>query len=271
MTDLSAWFNAALLGLLEGLTEFIPVSSTGHLIMLGEILGFKGQAEDLFKVVIQLGAILAILLVYFSKLWGVLTGLFRGEKEAVRFTVAILLAFLPAAVIGVFAHSYIKNVLFNPLVVSVALIVGGIIILLAERIVKEPHHFEVERFPSRLSLSIGFIQCLAMIPGVSRSGATIIGSLLMGVERKTAAEFSFFLAIPTMLGAAVYDLYKNRDVLAVDSVGLIAVGFVCAFLSGLLVVRWLVGFVARHGFAPFGWYRIAIGSIMLTYLLVFAA
>ena len=269
--DTTPFFDAILLGLLEGLTEFIPVSSTGHLIMLGELLGFKGQAEDVFKVVIQLGAILAILLVYFSKLWGVLTGLFRGEKEAVRFTIAILLAFLPAAVIGVFAHSYIKSVLFNPTVVSVALIVGGIIILVAEKAVKTPRYFEVERFPARLSLSIGFVQCLAMVPGVSRSGATIIGSLLMGVERKTAAEFSFFLAIPTMLGAAVYDLYKNRDVLAVDSVGMIAVGFVCAFLAALLVVRWLVNFVGKHGFAPFAWYRIAIGSIMLTYLLFFAA
>lgn len=271
IAETTPFFDAILLGLLEGLTEFIPVSSTGHLIMLSEVLGFKGQAEDLFKVVIQLGAILAILLVYFSKLWGVLTGLFRGDKGAVRFTTAILLAFLPAAGIGVVAHSYIKSVLFNPTVVSIALIVGGVIILVAEKLVKTPRYFEVEKFPARLSLSIGFIQCLAMIPGVSRSGATIIGSLLMGVERKAAAEFSFFVAIPTMLGAATYDLYKNRDVLAVDSVSLIAVGFVVAFLSALVVVRWLVAFVSRHGFTPFAWYRIAIGTIMLSYLTFFAA
>lgn len=270
MSDLIHYLNAVLLGLLEGLTEFIPVSSTGHLILLGEMLGFKGEAEKLFEVVIQLGAILAILLVYFQKLWGVLRGLVRGDGDSLRFVMAILLAFLPAAVIGVMAHSYIKNVLFNPTVVSVALITGGIAILVAERMVPRPQHFAVEGFSPRLSLSIGLAQCLAMIPGVSRSGASIIGALLMGVERKTAAEFSFFLAIPTMLGAATYDTYKNRAVLEFGNVGLIAVGFLVAFLSALLVVRWLVGFVGRHGFAPFAWYRIAIGSIMLVWLMVFA-
>ncbi len=271
LTDLAQYLDAVLLGLLEGLTEFIPVSSTGHLILLGEMLGFKGQAEDLFKVVIQLGAILAILLVYFGKLWGVLRGLTQGNGESYRFTAAILLAFLPAAVIGALAHSYIKSVLFNPTVVSVALIVGGIAILAAERLVPRPQHFAVEAFPPKLSLAIGFAQCLAMIPGVSRSGATIIGALLMGVERKAAAEFSFFVAIPTMLGAATYDLYKNRAVLEVGNIGLIAIGFAVAFLSALLVVRWLVNFVGRHGFAPFAWYRIALGAIMLTWLTFFAA
>lgn len=271
LTDLAQYLDAVLLGLLEGLTEFIPVSSTGHLILLGEMLGFKGQAEDLFKVVIQLGAILAILLVYFGKLWGVVRGLTQGNGESYRFTAAILLAFLPAAVIGALAHSYIKSVLFNPTVVSVALIVGGIAILAAERLVPRPQHFAVEAFPPKLSLAIGFAQCLAMIPGVSRSGATIIGALLMGVERKAAAEFSFFVAIPTMLGAATYDLYKNRAVLEVGNIGLIAIGFAVAFLSALLVVRWLVNFVGRHGFAPFAWYRIALGAVMLTWLTFFAA
>ena len=270
LTDLVQFLDAVLLGLLEGLTEFIPVSSTGHLILLGEMLGFKGQAEDLFKVVIQLGAILAILLVYFHKLWAVLRGLVRGDGESFRFASAILLAFLPAAFIGATAHSYIKSVLFNPTVVSIALITGGIAILVAERLVPRPQHFAVEAFSPKLSLSIGFAQCLAMIPGVSRSGATIIGALLMGVERKAAAEFSFFVAIPTMLGAATYDLYKNRAVLEVGNVGIIAVGFLVAFLSALLVVRWLVGFVGRHGFAPFAWYRIAIGSVMLIWLTAFA-
>lgn len=271
LTDLAQYLDAVLLGLLEGLTEFIPVSSTGHLILLGEMLGFKGQAEDLFKVVIQLGAILAILLVYFGKLWGVVRGLIQGNGESFRFTAAILLAFLPAAIIGALAHSYIKSVLFNPTVVSVALITGGIAILAAERLVPRPQHFAVEAFPPKLSLAIGFAQCLAMIPGVSRSGATIIGALLMGVERKAAAEFSFFVAIPTMLGAATYDLYKNRAVLELGNVGLIAIGFIVAFLSALLVVRWLVNFVGRHGFAPFAWYRIALGTIMLTWLTFFAA
>lgn len=271
MTDLAQYLDAVILGLLEGLTEFIPVSSTGHLILMGEILGFKGQAEDVFKVVIQLGAILAILLVYFDKLFGVLKGLFQRNGESFRFAAAILLAFLPAAVIGAAAHSYIKSLLFNPMVVSTSLVVGGIAILVAERIVPRPQHFAVEAFPPKLSLAIGFAQCLAMIPGVSRSGATIIGALLMGVERKAAAEFSFFVAIPTMLGAATYDLYKNREVLEVGNVGLIAVGFLVAFLSALLVVRWLVNFVGRHGFAPFAWYRIVLGSIGLIWLTFFTA
>ena len=265
--DESTLISALVMGVVEGLTEFIPVSSTGHLILLGDLLGFQGPPGRLFEVVIQLGAILAVCVVYFQRLLNIVVSL-PSSPEARRFVVAILLAFLPAAVIGVFAHGFIKSVLFSPYVVSVALIVGGIAILWIERNLPTPRHFEVEAFSPRLALGIGMVQTLAMIPGVSRSGATILGALMMGVERRTAAEFSFFLAIPTMLGAVVYDTYKNADTLTSDGSLVIAAGFIAAFLAGLLVVRSLVAFVGRYGFAPFGWYRIALGMVMLAFLSV---
>jgi len=255
-------FNAALLGLVEGLTEFLPVSSTGHLILLDDILDFAGPPGKVFEVVIQLGAILAVCLVYFRRLWGVVVGL-RSEPRAQRFALAVVLAFLPAAVLGVLLHGFIKAVLFNPTVVCLALISGGIVILLVERLVPAPRHHEIEQFSPWLALKIGCCQCLAMVPGVSRSGATIIGSLLMGVDRRTAAEFSFFLAIPTMLGATVYDLAKNWSTMTADGLELIAIGFVVAFVSALLVVRGFIGFISRYGFAPFAWYRIVLGLGML--------
>ncbi|HRQ79627.1 MAG TPA: undecaprenyl-diphosphate phosphatase [Azospirillaceae bacterium] len=262
---LETYLNAALLGLVEGLTEFLPVSSTGHLILLVDLIGFQGPPGRVFEVAIQLGAILAICVVYFRRLWDVTINLGR-DPRAMRFVVAILLAFLPAAVIGVFAHKFIKEMLFNPTVVSVALVVGGVAILVIERFLPTPRYHEVERFPATLALKIGFFQCIAMIPGVSRSGATILGALLMRVDRRTAAEFSFFLAIPTMLGATAYDLYKNWSSMTVDDGALIAVGFVVAFVAAALVVRTLVDFVGRYGFSPFGWYRIALGSAMLVWL-----
>lgn len=262
---LETYFNAVLLGLVEGLTEFLPVSSTGHLILLVDLIGFQGPPGRVFEVAIQLGAILAICVVYFRRLWDVAVNLGR-DPRAMRFVVAILLAFLPAAVIGVFAHKFIKEMLFNPTVVSVALVVGGVAILVIERFLPTPRYHEVERFPATLALKIGFFQCIAMIPGVSRSGATILGALLMRVDRRTAAEFSFFLAIPTMLGATAYDLYKNWSSMTVDDGALIAVGFVVAFVAAALVVRTLVDFVGRYGFSPFGWYRIALGSAMLVWL-----
>lgn len=265
---LETYLNAALLGLVEGLTEFLPVSSTGHLILLVDLIGFQGPPGRVFEVAIQLGAILAICVVYFRRLWDVAINLGR-DPRAMRFVVAILLAFLPAAVIGVFAHKFIKEMLFNPTVVSVALVVGGVAILVIERFLPTPRYHEVERFPATLALKIGFFQCIAMIPGVSRSGATILGALLMRVDRRTAAEFSFFLAIPTMLGATVYDLYKNWSSMTVDDGALIAVGFVVAFIAAALVVRTLVDFVGRYGFSPFGWYRIALGSAMLVWLHLF--
>lgn len=262
MTDLATYLDAVILGIVEGLLEFLPVSSTGHLLLAGKLIGFEGPPGKVFEVVIQLGAILAVLVTYFSRLWKVLVGL-PTDPYARRFAGVVILAFLPSAVLGVFLHGFIKNVLFDPVVVCVALIVGGIVILVVERRLPATTVCAVEQFSFPLALKIGAFQCLAMIPGVSRSGATIIGSLLMGVERKAAAEFSFFLAIPTMLGAATYDLYKNRDVLSADSVGLIAVGFVVAFIAAMASVRLLLGIVSRYGFAPFAWYRIAAGSLFL--------
>lgn len=259
------FLDAALLGLVEGLTEFLPVSSTGHLILLVDLLGFTGPPGRVFEVAIQLGAILAICVVYFARLWGVARGLGR-DPRAMRFVVAILLAFLPAAVIGVALHKIIKEMLFNPTVVSVALVVGGVAILVLERFLPTPRYHEVERFPATLALKIGFFQCLAMVPGVSRSGATILGALMLQVDRRTAAEFSFFLAIPTMLGATVYDLYKNWASMTLDGGVIIAVGFAVAFIAAALVVRSLVDFVGRYGFSPFGWYRIVLGSTMLVWL-----
>ena len=260
--DTVTLLQAAFLGLVEGLTEFIPVSSTGHLILLVDLLGLEGPPGQVFEIVIQLGAILAILAVYAPTLWDVVVRA-PTDAGARRFILAVTLAFLPAAVIGALAHDFIKSVLFSPWVVSVALILGGIAILLIERLHPAPVHDRIEDFSPRLSLGIGTFQVLAMIPGVSRSGATIMGALMMGVERKTATLFSFFLAIPTMMGATVYDLYKNRHTLDFSGATVIAVGFVVAFLSALLVVRWLVGFVSRHGFGVFAWYRIALGIVML--------
>lgn len=259
------YLEAALLGLIEGLTEFLPVSSTGHLILLVDLLGFIGPPGKVFEVVIQLGAILAICLVYFGRLWRVAVGL-THSRASWRFVTAILVAFLPSAALGVLLHGFIKGVLFNPTVVCVALIVGGLAIILVERALPRPRHFEIEAFSPGLALRIGLFQCLALVPGVSRSGATILGSLLMGVDRRTAAEFSFFLAIPTMLGATVYDLYKNWSVMNLDAGALIAVGFACAFVAALIVVKTLLDFVSRYGFAPFGWYRIAVGTVMLAVL-----
>ena len=265
--DESTLISALVMGVVEGLTEFIPVSSTGHLILLGDLLGFQGPPGRLFEVVIQLGAILAVCIVYFQRLLNIVVSL-PSSPEARRFVLAILLAFLPSVVIGVLAHDFIKSVLFSPYVVSVALIIGGVAILWIERNLPRPRHFEVEAFSPQLAFGIGLVQTLAMVPGVSRSGATILGALMMGVERRTAAEFSFFLAIPTMLGAVIYDTYKNFDTLTSDGSLVIAAGFTAAFLAGLLVVRSLVIFVGRYGFAPFGWYRIALGVVMLTFLTV---
>ena len=259
------WLQVVLLGVLEGLTEFIPVSSTGHLILMEAVLGFEGPPGRVFEIAIQLGAILAVVVLYFSRLFAVLLGLPRDPASR-HFAIAVGLAFLPAALVGVLAHGYIKSVLFSPWVVAVSLIVGGVAILLIERARPVARIHAVEQLPFGRALAIGAVQCLAMIPGVSRSGATIMGALLLGVDRRTAAEFSFFLAIPTMIGATVYDLYKNRAVLTLDAGLVIGLGFVAAFIAAMLVVRALVGFVSRHGFAPFAWYRIALGMLALILL-----
>lgn len=259
---------AVVLGIIEGLTEFLPVSSTGHLLLTSHFLDFDAVPNNVFEVVIQFGAILAVCVAYWPRLWGTLKGL-PTERRAQRFTGIILLGFLPAMVLGFFLHDIIKSVLFSPLVVAWALLLGGVIILIVERLPKKDTYRTVDDMPLLLALKIGFCQAIAMIPGVSRSGATIIGANLLGVERKAAMEFSFFLAIPTMLAAASYDLYKNWTVLqaAQDSFGLMAVGLVAAFVSALVIVKTVLRFVAKYGFAPFGWYRIAVGLILLAVLL----
>ena len=256
---------SALLGLLEGLTEFIPVSSTGHLLLAAHFLGFESAGKT-FEVVIQLGAVLAILTVYFGKLVTVF-GTAHRDPAAFRFIISVLLAFLPAVVIGVLAHDFIKTVLFEtPKLIAIMLIVGGVILLFVERFAPEPTVQDASALPFRKALAIGFIQCLAMVPGVSRSGSTIVGALLLGVSKRAAAEFSFFLSLPTMAGAVAYDLYKNRDVLDFSAWTDISIGFVVAFLSAVLVVRWLLNFVSRNGYALFGWWRIIIGSLALAAL-----
>ncbi len=251
--------EALALGVLEGLTEFIPVSSTGHLLLAGHFLGFQSTGRT-FEVLIQLGAILAILSVYFARLLNIALRL-PGDPDARRFVIGILVAFLPAAVIGALAHGFIKDVLFEtPLVICIALILGGIVLLWMDRRPATPRFRDAERFPLGVCLAIGFAQCLAMIPGVSRSGATIVGALLLGCDKRSAAEFSFFLAMPTMAGAFAYDLYKNHALLTADDVAVIVVGFLAAFVAAVIVVRVLLDFVSRHGFAPFAWWRIAVGT-----------
>lgn len=255
-----------LLGIVEGLTEFIPVSSTGHLILAGTLLGFDSEASGTFEIVIQLGAILAVLVAYHKRFTDVLTGLMRREAGAIAFTRNILLGVIPSMAIGFVAYPYVKAMLGSPLIVAWALLIGGIAILVIERLVKEPTAHSVEAITWKTALGIGIVQCLSMIPGVSRSGATIMGALSFGVERKTAAEYSFFLAIPTMLAASSYDLLKSGADLGRGEWIDIAIGFVVSFVVALIVIRWFINIVSRYGFAPFAWYRIVIGSIALVWL-----
>jgi undecaprenyl-diphosphatase len=256
-----------LLGIVEGLTEFIPVSSTGHLILAGELLGFDSEAAGTFEIVIQLGAILAVVVLYWRRFWNVAVGLGRKDAGAIAFTRNIVLGFLPSMVIGFFVYDFVKAMLDAPILVAIALIVGGIAILVIERTVKVPHVESVETMGWKTALGVGIIQCLSMIPGVSRSGATIMGALSLGVERKTAAEYSFFLAVPTMLAASGYDLFKTGNALDSSAWLTIAVGFAVSFVVALIVIRWFVGIVSRHGFAPFAWYRIVAGTVALVWLL----
>lgn len=263
----SSTLVAALLGLIEGLTEFIPVSSTGHLLLAGHFLGFQSAGRT-FEVVIQLGAVLAILAVYSGRLWSVMRAA-PHDRAARRFLVSVLVAFFPAVVVGVLAHDFIKSVLFEtPMLIAVMLILGGIVLLFVDRLASVPRHDDAMALPLSVALKIGLFQCLAMIPGVSRSGATIVGGLWLGVGKRAAAEFSFFLSMPTMAGAFAYDLYKNVDVLDMGALNEIAVGFAMAFVSAILVVRWLLGYVSRHGYALFGWWRIIVGSAALIALLL---
>ncbi|WP_019171952.1 undecaprenyl-diphosphate phosphatase [Pseudaminobacter salicylatoxidans] len=259
--------EALLLGLLEGLTEFIPVSSTGHILLAGHFLGFQSTGKA-FEVLIQLGAILAILTVYFGRLWKIATDL-PSSPRARRFVFGILIAFLPAAVIGALAHSFIKTVLFEtPMLICIMLILGGLVLLWVDKLPLKPTYHEAMDFPLPVCLAIGFFQCLAMIPGTSRSGSTIVGALLMGADKRSAAEFSFFLAMPTMAGAFAYDLFKNRDILTAADLPIIATGFIAAFVMAVIVVRWLLDYVSRHGYALFALWRLAVGGAGLVALLV---
>lgn len=259
---------AILLGIVEGVTEFLPVSSTGHLILASELLGYDSEQWAMFNVVIQLGAILAVVVLYWRTFWAVAAGLLQRNPVSLRFVRNLIIAFIPAAVIGLALHDHIEGLLGSPRVVAVALIVGGVAILVIERLVREAHIVGIAEIPLLRVIGIGFIQCIAMIPGVSRSGATILGALSLGVERRTAAEFSFFLAIPTMLGATVLGLAKHGGSLAEGRVGWteIAVGFVVSFLVAILVIKWFVGIVSKHGFTPFAWYRIVAGTAALIWL-----
>ena len=258
--DVSLLWKTIVLGIVEGLTEFLPVSSTGHLVLMEELIGFEGPPGKVFEIVIQLGAILAVCWIYREKLISVLLGL-ASRAEARRFAINLIVAFLPAAVLGVLLHKIIKTVLLTPGVVCASLFVGGVIILIVERMRLRPLYRSVDEFSPWLAVKIGCCQTLAMIPGVSRAGATIIGGLLLGAERKAATEFSFFLAIPTMFGATVYDSYKNAGSFAGTNFVTIAIGFVVAFIVAMIVVRALIAFISTHGFAIFGWYRIVVGLV----------
>ena len=255
-----------ILGIVEGVTEFLPVSSTGHLILATRLLGYDAERWALFNVVIQLGAILAIVVLYWRTVWTVVVGLLKRDPAALRFARNLIVAFLPAAVIGLALHKMIEGLLGNAQVVATALMVGGAAIILIERAVKPGEIRGIADIPLKTVVGIGLCQCLAMVPGVSRSGATILGALALGVERRTAAEFSFFLAIPTMLGASALEIVKNRHAISEPgAVGplAIAIGAAVAFIVAVVVVRWFVNLVGRHGFTPFGWYRICIGAIAL--------
>lgn len=263
---MSTW-QVILLGLIEGLTEFIPVSSTGHVLLAGHFIGFNSPGKA-FEVLIQLGAILALLSVYAARILRIMYDLPR-DRSTQRFVFGILIAFLPAALIGALAHPIIKGVLFeSPMLICIMLIAGGIVLLYVDRMDLQPRYHDVKDYPPSLALKIGLCQCLAMVPGVSRSGATIVGALLMGTDKRSAAEFSFFLAMPTMAGAFAYDLYKNWSIIDSADATSIAIGFVTAFIAAVIVVRHLLSFVSHHGFSFFGWWRLIVGGLGLGALLV---
>jgi undecaprenyl-diphosphatase len=259
--------SAIVLAVIEGVTEFLPVSATGHMILAESLLGLKTSPSKVFEISIQFGAILSLCVAYYDQLWQIVRGLPRNAN-AQRFALGLVIAFLPAAALGVLLSDWITEYFFSPYVVSIAMVIGGVIILAIERALKVPRYYAIEDFPLSLFLKIGLCQCLALVPGISRSGATIIGSLFMGVERSAAAEFSFVLAIPTLLGATVYSLYKNWGSLNVSDFFLVSLGFAIAFISAYWVVRRFVVFVSRNGFGIFAWYRIVAGSFLLGWFTV---
>ncbi len=258
------FFKAALLGIVEGLTEFIPVSSTAHLLLTSQLVDFTTIKNNLFEIVIQLGAILAICVIYRGKIFDLL--IHFKEKSQQKFILNLALAFLPAALIGLAFHGLIKAFLFNNLTIALALILGGIVMILVERKPRSSAVEELNNITPLTAFYVGLFQCLAMIPGVSRSGATIIGGLLLGLNRKIAAEFSFFLAIPTIAAASIYDLYKSSIDLTNTDLEIIFVGLLASFLSALFVVKWFINFVSKNNFVPFGFYRIVVGILVLIFL-----
>lgn len=260
--DITILLHALILGIVEGLTEFLPISSTGHLILVGDLLNFNNEKGKLFEIFIQSGAILAVCWEYRAKIGGVLRGL-ASEEPAQRFALNLVIAFVPTAVLGLLFGKAVKAHLFNPISVALAFIVGAFVIIWAERRKHTIRIQEIDDLDWKDALKLGFAQTLALIPGTSRSGATIIGGLFFGLSRKAATEFSFFLAIPTLLGATVYDLYKTRGLLVAEDLGMFAVGFVAAFISAFLAVRGLLRYITRHDFTVFAWYRIVFGMLVL--------
>ena len=271
MIDIALLGKAAVMGVVEGLTEFLPISSTGHLILAGTLLGFDDDKAKVFDIAIQTGAIFAVVLVYWQKIRDTVLAL-PTQVRAQSFALNVLIAFLPAVVLGLLFGNAIKAYLFTPEVVATTFILGGFVILWAERRQSQAEDVATGRF-SRISsvddmgpldaLKLGLVQCLAMVPGTSRSGATIIGGMLLGLSRKAATDFSFFLAVPTLIGAGVYSLYKERALLSLDDIPWFAVGLVFSFISAWACVRWLLGFVSTHSFVGFAYYRIAFGVVVL--------
>ncbi|HCL76470.1 undecaprenyl-diphosphate phosphatase [Stutzerimonas nitrititolerans] len=260
--DLWIAFQALILGVVEGITEFLPVSSTGHQIIVADLIGFGGERALAFNIIIQLGAILAVVWEYRRRIIDIVVGLPK-EQQAQKFTVNLLVAFMPAVVLGVAFADLIHEYLFNPITVAMALVIGGVVMLWAE---KRQHRIQAETVDDMRwthALKVGFAQCLALVPGTSRSGATIIGGLLFGLSRKAATEFSFFLAMPTMVGAAVYSGYKYRELFQPGDFMVFAIGFVTSFIFAMLAVRALLKFIGNHSYAAFAWYRIAFGIIIL--------
>jgi undecaprenyl-diphosphatase len=261
-------FVPLILGILEGLTEFLPVSSTGHLLLAGHFFGLSQPAA--FIVLIQLGAILAVITVYFAKLGVLIRDALTGKAYAWRFALAVILACLPAVIVGVLARDFIQQVIYEtPIVICISLLVGGVILLIVDRMPKQVRYDDIYSYPWHLALIVGLFQMLSLIPGVSRSGSTVVGAMLFGASKRSAAEFTFFIALPIMAGAFGYDLYKSRDLIDM-SLGLnIAIGFAASFVVGALVVKYLLDFVSRHGFAPFAWWRIVVGAAGLIAIFAF--
>ena len=261
--DISLLIKAAIMGIVEGLTEFLPISSTGHLILAGSLLGFTDEKAKVFDIAIQTGAIFAVILVYWQKIRETLVQL-PTEKKAQQFALNVVIAFIPAAILGLLFGKAIKANLFTPVVVASTFIIGGFIILWAEKRQQTAVRVEtVDDMSTMDAIKVGLVQCLAMIPGTSRSGATIIGGMLLGLSRKAATDFSFFLAMPTLVGAGVYSLYKERAVLSMADIPMFAVGLVFSFLSAWLCVRWLLRYISTNNFVPFAWYRIVFGIVVL--------